>query len=176
MRFELRVPMSSWILAGVLACVGLVSCGCQAYQLGAQSMYRYDIQTVHVAMFESDSYRRFLGQRLTEAVSRQVQQETPYQLASVGSADSFLRGKIVSETKRVRGEDRFDDPRAIEVGFLVEVTWTDRSGVPLMSRQVLRINRDVELVPEGGQSMTTAQQELINHLARQIVDQMEMPW
>ena len=42
--------------------------GCKAYQFGASTMYRFDIQTVHVAIFESNSYRRFLGQRLTEAV------------------------------------------------------------------------------------------------------------
>ena len=32
------------------------------------------------------------------------------------------------------------------------------------------------VVPEGGQSMTTVQQDIIDRVALQIVQQMEMPW
>ena len=45
-----------------------------------------------------------------------------------------------------------------------------------MERQLLRVNNDVDFIPEGGQSLTTAQQELINRMAREIVGQMETPW
>ena len=49
--------------------------GCRAYQLGSTGLYRPDIRTVHVDIFTSDSYRKFLGQRLTEAVVKQIEQE-----------------------------------------------------------------------------------------------------
>jgi len=139
-------------------------------------MYRQDVATVHVPMVESNSFRKFLGQRMTEAICKEIEDETPYRLANAAASDSILRARIVRDSKRAAGENRFDDVRDVQIGLLVEVTWTDRMGTPLMERQLLRINRNTNFVPEGGQSMVTAQQELIDRTARQIVDHMEMPW
>ena len=33
--------------------------GCAGYHMGNQFLYRNDIRSVHVAIFETDSYRRF---------------------------------------------------------------------------------------------------------------------
>jgi hypothetical protein len=82
----------------------------------------------------------------------------------------------VRESKRVAGENINDEPRTLGVNWVVEVDWVDRAGVPLMQRQVVRISRDAEFVPEGGQSMATAQQEIIERMARDVVSQMQMPW
>jgi len=60
--------------------------------------------------------------------------------------------------------------------MVVEVDWTDRAGTPLMQRQSLRINHSADFIPEGGQSLVTAQQEVIERIAREIVGQMETPW
>ena len=56
----LRIPHSA------LAAVILLS-GCAGYQIGNRALYRPDIRTVHVPVVQSDSYRRYLGERLTEA-------------------------------------------------------------------------------------------------------------
>ena len=40
--------------------------GCAGYQVGHRSLYRPDIRTVHVPVVQSDSFRRYLGERLTE--------------------------------------------------------------------------------------------------------------
>ena len=161
------------ILASLVVWFGA---GCRGYNLGNQYLYRSDIRTVHVAMFESDSYRRFLGQRLTEAVVRQIQANTPLAIADPEIADSFIQGRIVRERKRSITEDKFDDPRNIQIAWRIEVTWVDRAGVPLMPLQSVTIDRDENFIPEGGQSMSTAQQQLIERIARDIVNQMEMPW
>ena len=150
--------------------------GCKAYQFGASTMYRFDIQTVHVAIFESNSYRRFLGQRLTEAVVKQVELSTPFKVTSASRAQSILTGRIIRERKRVLSETVYDDPRTLEYVMRLEVTWTDRGGVPLMERQVLDLEEDVVFIPEGGQSLMTAQQRLMDQLAAQIVGYMEIPW
>jgi hypothetical protein len=165
--------------AAILCCLGLVlatAAGCRAYQLGNAGLYRPDIRTVHVDIFTSESYRKFLGQRLTEAVVKQIELDTPYQIASPQNADSFVRGRLLRERKRVLSETINDDPRDIELDYLIEVTWNDRAGMPLMTRQVLKIDRSVDFVPEGGQSRTTAEQEIINRLARQVVQQMQVGW
>ena len=150
--------------------------GCAAYQVGSPTLYRPDIRSVHVEMFESESYRRFLGQQLTESIAKQIERDTPFQLESPELADSYLRGRIVTEKKKVQVESANDDARALDYEMRIEVTWTDRNGMPLMERQELRIFDDVVFIPEGGQSLSTAQTELLHKFARRITGQMEMPW
>ncbi|HEY6562999.1 MAG TPA: hypothetical protein VIY86_00755, partial [Pirellulaceae bacterium] len=58
----------------------LATCGCAGYYLGSPTLYRPDIATIQIPIFESDSYRRFLGERLTEAVVKQVELKTPYKV------------------------------------------------------------------------------------------------
>ncbi len=150
--------------------------GCATYQVGNQTLYRGDIRTIHVPIFESESQRRFLGQQLTEAVIKQIERDTPLVIADAAAADSFLQGRLVRDIKRPGGLDRFGEPRVLQSDWVVEVRWVDRSGVPLMQRQLVRVNESVEFIPEGGQSLSTAHRELIEDIARQVVGQMETPW
>ncbi|MFM7115222.1 MAG: LPS assembly lipoprotein LptE [Planctomycetota bacterium] len=170
----LIIRTALWLLlaAGLL----LTGVGCAGYHMGNQFLYRNDIRSVHVAIFETDSYRRFLGQRLTEAVVKQIESQTPLTISDPRLADSFVQGRILRDTKRVLSETRDDDPRALQYGWQLEVTWVDRAGVPLMQRQVLRIDEDIDFIPEGGQSLATAELEMVERLARQIVGQMEIAW
>jgi len=152
------------------------SIGCAGYHLGNQYLYNSSIRTVSVIMFESDSYRKFLGQRLTEAVTKEIELSTPLTITDQQIADSYIRGRLIRDQKRVVGENINDEPRTLAVNWVVEVDWVDRAGVPLMQRQLVRINRDAEFVPEGGQSITTAQQRIIEQIARDVVSQMQTPW
>lgn len=154
----------------------LPTSGCRGYHLGNQYLYRSDIRTVHVAMLESESWRRFLGQRLTEAITKQIISSTPLTITEPSFADSFITGRLIRETKTVTGETITDEARSLDVANAVEVTWKDRAGSPLMPRQTVRLDIDAELIPEGGQSLVTTQQEIIDRIAREVVGQMEMPW
>lgn len=160
--------------------------GCAGYQVGDQGLFPQNIRTVYVPIFESESYRPHLGERLTEAVSKHIEQETPYKV--VGSwqeADSMLTGRILQDAKHVTAESPYDDPRAIETTLRVEVTWTDRTYRSIQPSQTIAfdanlaaipINSDSLLVPEVGQSVTTSQQMAIERIANQIVGMMENPW
>ena len=150
--------------------------GCAGYNLGNQHLFRNDIRTVHVPMFESQSDRRFLGQRLTEAVVKRIEDASPLTITDASVANSFLRGKLVRDQKTAITENQFDEPRSIRTAFRVEIDWVDRAGVPLMPRRSVIIDHSVDFIPEGGQSMATAQQEVIDRIAREVVGQMEMPW
>ena len=160
----------------VIACCLICYSGCAGYHLGNQFLYNSSIRSVNVMMFESDSDRRFLGQRLTEAVVKEVELSTPLTITDPQIADSFIRGRLIRDSKQIVGENANDEPRTIRAAWVVEVDWVDRAGVPLMQRQLVRINRDAEFVPEGGQSMSTAQQRIIEHVARDVVSQMQSPW
>ncbi len=164
-----------------LLCWALVF-GCSTYQVGTRSLYRPDIQTVHVQIFASNSYRRFLGERLTEAVVKEIELKTPYKVVCAADADSRLSGRIVAETKRMLAEDINDSPRDIEVDLAVQISWETHQGdllrqpIALPLPPDLRLNQASNLIPEGGQSIATAHQQAILKLAEEIVAQMEYPW
>jgi len=159
-----------------IACCVVCYSGCAGYHLGNQFLFNSSIRSVNVMMFESNSDRRFLGQRLTEAVVKEVELNTPLTVTDPQIADSFIRGRLTRDAKQIVGENGNDEPRTIRAAWVVEVDWVDRAGVPLMQRELVRINRDAEFVPEGGQSLSTAQQRIIEHVARDVVSQMQSPW
>lgn len=169
----------------VVAVIGtlLLLSGCAGYQLGQRSLYRPDIRTVHIPVVQSDSYRRYLGERLTEAVVKEVELRTPYKVVASDTADSVLSIRLVSDSKRVINNNRFSEPRDIETDFFVQASWIDRRGDLIMSHEdvpaaplLVNLGQQANFVPEGGQSLVTAQQEAIQKLAQQIVGQMELAW
>jgi len=173
-------------LCGTLAlwaCALAASAGCAGYQVGHESLFDPHIRTVYVPVFESDSFRRNLGERLTEAVIKAIEAKTPYKVVGSPDADSVLSGRIVAEGKHVVVENRFDEPRQVEVGFQVQVSWVDRRGRQIQSLQPVAlppqfttVNATAVVVPEMGQSIATAQQQAIQRVAEQIVGMMETPW
>ena len=156
--------------------------GCASYQVGANSLYPPDIRTVYVPVFESASFRRHLGERLTEAVIKEIMDKTPYKVVGSPDADSVLTGMITSESKRLVVENIFDEPRQSEVLLTVQVSWVDRRGGMLqhgavpVAPAIATIDQSAKLTPEVGQSVATAHQQAIERLAEQIVGLMENPW
>jgi hypothetical protein len=176
----IRNPQSA--IAAILLCVALAFTGCAGYQIGARTLYPPDIHTVYVPMFESNSFRRHLGERLTEAVVKEIELKTPYKVVGSPNADSVLSGVIVEDTKRITVENQFDDPRQSELTLGVQVTWLDRRGgliqqgaVPITS-DIAQVSASAKVTPEVGQSIAVGQQAAIQRLAEQIVGLMETPW
>lgn len=161
----------------------LALAGCAAYQVGTQSLYAPDVTTVYVPMIESDSYRRDLGERLTEAVVKEIELKTPFKVVSTPDADSVLSARLVSDQRKALVENAYDEPRLSETSLWAEVTWLNRRRLPIVPAQTLVlppelvvINQTSNLIPEVGQSVATSQQQAIERLAQQIVSTMEEPW
>ena len=161
----------------------LTLAGCFGYHVGNQSLYAPDVQTVSLQMFGSDSFRRGLGEWLTEAVGKEIEDRTPYKIARSTEADSTISGRLLAETKRGTVETINDDLRELDVALYVQFEWRKHDGELIRQGQPIPlcgILRDTyahnALVPEVGQTMVTAQQRAIEQLAQQIVDQMEAPW
>ena len=157
--------------------------GCASYQIGTRSLYRPDVSTVSVPIFDSDSLRRDLGERLSEAVVREIELKTPFKVVDGTQSDSVLFGRILSDSKYVVAENVNDEPRDIEFELQVEVAWRDRRGdliadsyAVAVPSSLIHFGQAVHLVPEGGQSVASAQLQAIERLAEQIVAQMEVPW
>ncbi len=178
-RLSKRMSFGPVVVCSVL--IGSILSGCAGYQIGNQTLYRPDVRTVHVPIFKSDSFRKDIGERLTEAVVKEIELKTPYKVVCAADADSMLTGRLISETKAVLSEDINDVPRNIGTDLLARVRWESRSGDLLRENLValppiLQISQTANLIPEGGQSIATAHQRAISQLAEQIVAQMEYPW
>jgi len=178
-RANLRVRL----LLSPLAVALLMLAGCVGYQVGARSLYAPDVATVYVPMIDSDSYRRDLGERLTEAVVKEIELKTPYKVVSTPDADSILSARLLTDTRRTLIETAFDDPRLSETELRAEVTWLNRRRLPIVPMQavpvppqLIEMSQTAPLVAESGQSVATAQQQAIERLAQQIVSTMEAPW
>jgi hypothetical protein len=168
---------------GLLIASAISLIGCASYRMGSETLYAPDVQTVYVPMIESESFRRDLGERLTEAVDKEIELKTPFKVVGTPDADSILSVRLVSDTKRVTIENPNDDPRAVEVNMLAEVTWLNRRREPLrlpstliLPPELLPFNQTASQLPEAGLSITTVQQQAIERLAQQIVSTMEEQW
>lgn len=178
------MPLSVSSLFRLVALAALaLPAGCIGYQVGNQSLYRPDIHTVSVQMFASNSYRRHLGEQLTEAVIKEIESKTPFKVVDAATADSTLTGRLISYDKAAAVENQYDDVREIATTLYVEVTWADRRGEIISQRtpilldpMLIGVTQGGHIVPEAGQSIATGQLEAIGRLAEQIVGQMEMPW
>lgn len=175
--------MMSFRLSRAWLLLPLALCGCAGYQIGNQALFPVEVRTVYVPMFQSNSFRRNLGERITEAVVKAIERRTPYKVVNDPNADSVLNGRLMSDTKHVLVPASTGDARELQVGMRVEVSWVDRKGrllredkaVP-MPDEIVDVSATGNVVAEVGQSITTAQQQAIGRLAEQIVGLMERPW
>jgi hypothetical protein len=165
------------------ALASLLMPGCAAYRFGSETLYAPDVTTVYVPMIESDSFRRDLGERLTEAVIKEIELKTPYKVVGTPDADSILVARLIGERKLLEFENQNDDPRALEYALTAQVTWQTRRRQPLapvnsipLPADFVPITQTATMLPEPGQSDASAQQQAIQRLAEQIVATMEEPW
>ena len=153
--------------------------------MGSESLYAPDIRTVYVPMVESDSYRRDLGERLTEAIVNEIELKTPYKVVASPAADAVLSVHLLGDTRRSLVEDAFDAVRAAENHLRAEVTFVNHRRMGFAPCPPVVINMPPELnevgatsllVPAVGQTVSSSQQIAIERLAQQIVGSMEEPW
>ena len=133
-------------------------------------------------MFESASFRRDLGEQLTEAVAKEIEKRTPFKVVGSPNADSVLSGKIVADTKHSIVREPNNEGRDIETGLVIRVSWADRRGAPLregnvpVPAEMVNLTETTQLVPEYGNSTTVALQQTMQKVAAKIVDMMQVPW
>ena len=179
---KLNILIRSSQRVSIILCA-ISICGCQGYKLGSLDLYRPDIRTVYVPMIQSDSYRKGLGEQLTEAVVKEIEAKTPYKVVGREKADTILEVRLVDGRKWVIAQDAYDQARDVSTELRAQISWIDRQGQQLMQRSATELpNASLEIVessgfvPEGGQSLVSAHQDAIQKLAKQIVAQMELPW
>jgi len=155
-----------------------VGCG---YNVGAP--FSQEVRTVAVSIPKSDSPRRFLEMQLTEAVQKQIQQRTHFRLAREGEADTALVLRLTDLQKGLLGQTENSDARELQISLRVAAEWVDRRSGDVLREQSFDLGKlpralvaQAEYAPEVGQSLATAEREVIDRMARDIVNMMETPW
>lgn len=177
-------PASIIFLSLAAVCMACGSSGCLSYDpttgYTTASPYPSNIRTVYVPLWTraQEVYRRENEIRLTEALIKRIEQDTPYKVTTRQRADSELTGTIdtISQQTLSFNPDT-GNPREIQVTFSVSFQWTDlRSGDVICEHKQFRV-ADVYL-PDNpyNEDFFLGSESLMDKLARRIVEQMESPW
>ena len=164
----------SWIgpvFLSVTALAGVGGCG-----YSTARPFPTDIQTVHVDMFHYREFRRELEFRLTEAIVKRVEMDTPYRIAARRNADAVLTGEILAVDNRTFSDDFDTDlPREIGATLVVRFRFQDmRTGAILVDRP--RFVFQTSSIPPVGETFTQGMTRGLDGLAEQIVESMESDW
>ncbi len=171
-----------WITAVLLLFTVVLSVGCAAYHMGNQDLFDRRVQTVSVSIVGNETWRRGYGERLTEAIVREIENRTPYKVVRECNADMILKVTIVDENKQVKFQNDWADPRELTVGIAIKAEYIDRRTNQVMQAQCIdskefsSIAADSSLIAEAGQSNATSSQTVMTTLAQRIVGMMEVRW
>lgn len=148
--------------------------GC-GYSTG--NLYRTDIETVFIPIFESQSFRRQVEFEITGALARQIELNTPYKVVSNRSeADTILYGRVLGVGETVLTQQRqLDRPLENKVVLKVNVIWKDlRNSELLVDNQTFQVSGDYAVLLGAGSG--SAVRKGANDLAIRIVEKMEKIW
>jgi len=149
----------------------------QSYTLASQ--YPEGIRTVAVKIFTRgpNVYRRGLEFRLTEAVIKHIELNTPYKVVDKEQADTELTGTITGVSQRTMSMVKdVSSPREKEVLISASMQWQDlRKGEILRQSKVRAAGSYIPLAPFE-EDFFQGSEAAIDKLARRIVEEMENEW
>jgi hypothetical protein len=166
-------------------CVLLTGCGYQ--QNGTvdasanstykwSSLYREDISTVAVPIFQNKDFRRGIEFGLSGAVIKQMEAHTPYRVAPRDHADTILEGEVVSiQLTALTNDVRTNLPQEQLYLLTVNFRWKDlRSGKILLERR--NFQQTAPFYGTLGEGEFVGQQTAVEKLALAIVEEMQADW
>lgn len=159
-------------------------------------MYDPGIKTVRVPIFKNDTYRQRLEFYLTEAVIREIESKTPLRVVPAGQpADTELLGKVTNWGKQVIVFNQLGLVRTAQTTMSVEMIWKDLRPKPAPDWMIhplggsgpiptspppepvpVLVQSMGEFRPEIGESLETAEKEMMDRMAVNIISMMEHPW
>jgi hypothetical protein len=174
-----RGSIALWV--ALVAALTLSGCtGGASGPYSTEPMYRQDVRTVAVPIWtRGDSvYRRDLEFRLTEAIVKRLELNTPYRVADKSSADTMLEGQILEVSQRVLSVNpNLGTPRQLQLQLVVAYTWTDlRTGEILVEKPRFvsaGVYSDTQSLDED---FFLGSAEAVNQLAERVVESLEQSW
>ncbi len=165
--------MTSLVAAAVFACLALGSGGC-GYQW--RSTYREDIRTVAVPTFENKTYNHGIEIALTRAIAQQLESHSPYKIVPRERADTVLEGEVTQIVMKDLSRDiNTNIPKEQQWTMAVDFRWTDqRTGQNIVERRNFLVQ--TTYYPQLGEGEFVASQQAVDHVALQIVQELEAEW
>lgn len=166
------------VLFGSIAAVFACLCGC-AEMSGYcnESLFPKDISSVYVEMFDNRSFRRAVEYKLTDALAKRIEAETPYKIIdSKDRADTVISGQITAVGESILTGER-ETGRALEKEVVLRavVSWKNlKTGELLIdNRTVIASANYSQWQNQGFRYGSTL---AANNLAQKIVELMEKEW
>jgi hypothetical protein len=167
-----------------IICCGLAGClwltGCGETDIGGYSnewLYPEKVSSVYVEMFDTASLRRGHEYRLTDAVAKRIEAETPYKIVSNRNrADTVLSGNIneASEAILVR-EEQTGQPLEKQFEMSAVVSWKNlKTGELLIDSKKASASATFSTFQDQG--VEYASRLAANRLAERIVEMMQESW
>lgn len=136
------------------------------------------VDTVYVPMWNRnrDVFRRDLEFRITEAVVKEIQAETPYRISSESRADTILTGEIIEVSQEVMNfNPDTGNPREKEITMIIAFLWVDlRTGKELAKEDAMEVT--ATYIPDFGEDFFQGSEALFNEAARSVVRGMHADW
>lgn len=165
------------ILASSVVVIGIGLFGCGQTGYSNESLYPKEVGSVYVEMFDNRSFWRGVEYKLTDALAKRIESQTPYKVVSSRDrADSIISGQIVSIDQGALSRER-QTGRLLEKEVLFEavVSWKNlKTAELLMNNQT--VNTSASYSEWQNQGFDYASALAANKLAQQIVEQMEKGW
>ena len=163
---------------GVLfVCIGLC-CGCGGLTgYSDEALFPEDVDSVYVEMFDSQSLRRGTEYKLSDALSKRIEAETPYKVISNRDrADTVMSGRLEGiGSSALSTERQVGRVLESEVRLTAVVSWKN-----LKTGQLLIDNKSVTASASystwQNQTLDYAAALAANKLAQRIVELMEKEW
>lgn len=171
---------AAWLAACAIACTPLlVSCSAEPNEgWSTRSAHPENYRTVSVPIFENRTFERDISRLLTDAVIKEIQQNTPYRVSTASKADTVLRGTIRQVTLRELSKSVATGlSEEMVMQLTVDYEWIDmRTGKAIVARQgfggsgVFVASRpQAEPIDLGGYNA-------VQQVASDIVGSMQVDW
>ena len=169
---------SQILCLGAMFAATLIGCDNVHPKVGytSRSLFDQNIKSVEVKIFSTKEFRRGLEFELAEALVKRIETDTPYKVLKGSHADTLLEGQLIKVYQGVLSDQYGTDlPAEKQQQLVVDFTWKDRR-----SGQILAQGRSVrvlaEYAPPIGENFFRGQQELMDEMARKIVNRMRQSW
>jgi hypothetical protein len=168
-QFALRFAL---LLACSLTLLVFAGCG-----YNAKPLYDTSIKTISLPIFANRTFYREVEFQLTEALTKQLEQTTPYKVVSSGG-DTQITGTILSVDQRLLSRTLDAGvPQEVQVIVVAAYEWKDlRTGKIIRKRSELAGSGEYVPTNPVGEPIEIARHAAVSELAQQIVATMQTDW
>ena len=158
-------------IMGFVLVVALM-CGCG---YSTRSLISRDISSIHIPIFENDTFRRGIEFDLTKAVKNEVMSKTNLRIASKDYADTILHGTVKEFKEGIITHGFRDSVVEARMTLFVDIQLVDRRTDRVLVHEK-GISQASEYIVRRGETLESATGEGIVRMAETIVDHLAEMW